>query len=1189
LLVPSSFVPAQDISFFHLNTSNGLSDNLVAAAVRDKHGILWVGTGEGINSYDGYTVKKYFKEDYPGLSSNNILSLVMDDEDRIWVRDINGKITLIDEKRNFIPVKIMDEGKEITALTFFKTKQRGLCIVAGSKIFVSNKQQPQTFEKLKWKEDTALVRGYVQIKDDNNDTVIVLGPNRLVVFDIRQLKVLHSVYVPNPIGAAWLNDNEVLVTTGRDRELLKVDLNKKAIVHNYGNLKDQYGQPINGYLRHMRKLPGEKFIMTSGYAGVYIFDALQEKFYRYGHDPLNVQSISANNTAHVFTDSSGYVFITSRTAGLSYFNYKYHFAGYRSSFQETATGKIFHGFINYITRHKNGNYWMGTQNGLIEWNREMNTVWFRDYGAINNEPLNGVEEVRALCFDKNDNLWVGLNRYGIVVLDKTRRPIKYFSRDKKRTPDTIPGNWINNIVLSPDNKIWVSSAGGLVIINPETFTIERFDEKNVLAPLGKIHTFTTWFRNPYEVWIGNTRGAYRYRLNTHELTSFNTDNGLTNNSATCFAEDRNGIIYIGTLIGLNLVKGNGVIKNYKRNNGLSNDYCSGMLSDAENNIWIGNDNVLLRYNHTDSSFAKYDERSGLNPSGFRSMSYYQSADGEQVWGSDAGISYFRPDDLNNLVIPFKVQISSLTAGAEQLKAEPGKKIPLHWSQNNLQFSFSAIDLFSNKNIIYEYKLDGADKDWKKTFSPQEVAYTHLSPGSYTFQLRASKDGNNWIEASNPVTVTIKTPWWRSTAFIVLYVLLIAAVIYYFFRSRSNKIKEQREELETEQAINYFATSMTGQGTVDDTLWDVARNCISRLGFEDCVIYLLDENKKVLIQKAAWGPKTTLENKILNPIEIPVGRGIVGNVALTGKAELINDTSKDERYIVDDVRRWSEIAVPIISNNKVLGVIDSEHSKKHFFTQHHFSILTTIASLCANKIVRAKAEEEKLKAETSLVETERQTAEMEMQALRAQMNPHFMFNSLNSINNFILKNDPDNASQYLTRFSRLMRLILDNSREEWVLLENELKALQLYIEMEAIRFDNVFDYKISMALDVNPSSVIVPPMIVQPYVENAIWHGLLHRKEAGSKLQIDIWKNNGELFIKIEDNGVGREEAEHLKSKFSSHKKSHGMKITAKRLDMVNKIYKVDAKVKIDDLKNGSDKSAGTSVLLQLKYKTSHND
>ena len=217
--------------------------------------------------------------------------------------------------------------------------------------------------------------------------------------------------------------------------------------------------------------------------------------------------------------------------------------------------------------------------------------------------------------------------------------------------------------------------------------------------------------------------------------------------------------------------------------------------------------------------------------------------------------------------------------------------------------------------------------------------------------------------------------------------------------------------------------------------------------------------------------------------------------------------------------------------------------------------------------------------------ERKIAEVEMNTLRAQMNPHFIFNSLNSINDFILSNDPDNASGYLTKFSRLMRLILDNSRSEWVILENELKALQLYIELEAVRFDNAFDYDISISEDVSRETVIIPPLIIQPYVENAIWHGLLHTNKPGGSITIRIWKDDINLFIEIQDNGVGRAAAKSQKSKTSILHKSHGMKITAERLAIVNNVYNVNAQVQVTDLEDEHNNASGTRVLLTLKYET----
>lgn len=175
------------------------------------------------------------------------------------------------------------------------------------------------------------------------------------------------------------------------------------------------------------------------------------------------------------------------------------------------------------------------------------------------------------------------------------------------------------------------------------------------------------------------------------------------------------------------------------------------------------------------------------------------------------------------------------------------------------------------------------------------------------------------------------------------------------RMQADEIARRSESVT--RTINYFATSLLERETEEDILWDLAQNCISQLGFHDCVVYLLDRARGVLVQKAALGPKSPTGRVIVNPIEIPLGQGIVGSVAVSGQAELIGDTSLDARYLVDDERRFSEITVPILAGAEVIGVIDSEHPDKNFFTADHLKMLTAIASLCANKLARAKAERE----------------------------------------------------------------------------------------------------------------------------------------------------------------------------------------------------------------------------------------
>lgn len=150
-------------------------------------------------------------------------------------------------------------------------------------------------------------------------------------------------------------------------------------------------------------------------------------------------------------------------------------------------------------------------------------------------------------------------------------------------------------------------------------------------------------------------------------------------------------------------------------------------------------------------------------------------------------------------------------------------------------------------------------------------------------------------------------------------------------------------------LSYFATSLFDKNDVQQVMWDICKNCISQLGLEDCVIYWLDDDRDVLVQMAAYGNKSVDYRKILSPIEIPLGTGIVGTVAKTTRWELIHNVSKDPRYIIDDKKRDSELTVPILVKNKVLGVLDSEHSEKDFFDKEHLLLFQLITRLVAAKL------------------------------------------------------------------------------------------------------------------------------------------------------------------------------------------------------------------------------------------------
>ncbi|MBS1597616.1 MAG: tetratricopeptide repeat protein [Bacteroidetes bacterium] len=198
----------------------------------------------------------------------------------------------------------------------------------------------------------------------------------------------------------------------------------------------------------------------------------------------------------------------------------------------------------------------------------------------------------------------------------------------------------------------------------------------------------------------------------------------------------------------------------------------------------------------------------------------------------------------------------------------------------------------------------------------------------------------------------------------------------------------------------------------------------------------------------------------------------------------------------------------------------------------------------------------------------QVTDTEIKALRSQMNPHFIFNSLNSINDYISKNDLKSADTYLVKFAKIMRLILENSEKKEVRLSDDLQALELYMQLESLRLNNKFTYNIKISDAIDVENTLIPPLLLQPFVENSIWHGI-SGKQGNGKILIRIEKENEMIKCTIEDDGIGRIKSGILKEEKNNNEKSFGMKITHARIEIINKIKKSNAGVELSDLADGT--------------------
>lgn len=269
----------------------------------------------------------------------------------------------------------------------------------------------------------------------------------------------------------------------------------------------------------------------------------------------------------------------------------------------------------------------------------------------------------------------------------------------------------------------------------------------------------------------------------------------------------------------------------------------------------------------------------------------------------------------------------------------------------------------------------------------------------------------------------------------------------------------------------------------------------------------------------------------------------------------------------ETQKKIDIESNIYDSNKKLGRSESrlvDFQKYIIYLLASLLLLALISALWIYKSLRSKRIANK---------------KLELKSLRAQMNPHFIFNALNSVNEYIATQNEEKANRYLTKFSRLMRKVLDANQKDLIPLTDELELTDLYLKLEHLRFKDQFDYKFIVDPMISGLDTSVSPMLLQPYIENAIWHGLRYKKLKGMLL-VDIRRNGSVVEILIEDNGIGRKESRALKTVHQKEHKATGMKNTAQRMNIIEDLYGTKYSVNISDAFPG-EQDKGTRVHIQL--------
>ncbi|MEO6540690.1 MAG: two-component regulator propeller domain-containing protein, partial [Ferruginibacter sp.] len=782
-------VRSQPVSFSHLTTANGLSDNKVKCAVTDKNGFLWVGTANGLNRYDGYAVTTYYQATQPLLCSNDITGIFCDSKNRIWAGSIQG-VTMIDEQRKFHKIIFVDSVQTMySCAMIIETKSQGVILFTNKGHYYLN-EKDNRWLPLAWSTAKELKAGRQDNSPLGAEQYIRIGADKLFIIDYTGQQKVFEFALPFAISACRINSDEIIAALFKGK-LVRISISQKKIIKEYPLTRIENGKIINTNIVKVRQAANGQIIVATGLGGIMLFDPATEKITRYTHDPLDMSSLSENSIDNIFCDTAGNVFICGESQGLDYFNINRYSAGYISAFRG-ANNEMYDGAFNSIRQDNKGRFWMGGNDCMVMYDPSDNSSVIHRYYYpildIGERPL----RIKTIYIDNKQRVWVSTNGGGVGMLNQATGKFAIFSRDTLHgIMPKFPNNFVDDIQQGPGGTLWVASFTGLIQFNSTTYKYDEFVDHPVLKAVHQKRLWRIFTDKAGKVWMGfNKTGVYCYDKTNNELKHFSSKEGLLPGDVNALAEDDSGNMYVATTNGLSIIDKQGKIKNYTALNGLKYNDCSALVKDKAGNIWISSHNSLAKFSPATHAFSYYDERSGLSGENFKVNAVHAATNGQLYWGTEKGIIYFDPARLNNSFSSSEVLISQATIADSNYYFTNSSSLCFKHYQNSASFYFTSPDIYNNKDTRYQYRLTGLDKTWINSFDQRQVNYNSLSPGMYVFRVRTSRDGINWKESMNQITLNISPAFWQTWWFNALLILLVAGLIYYLFRRRVAAIREK---------------------------------------------------------------------------------------------------------------------------------------------------------------------------------------------------------------------------------------------------------------------------------------------------------------------------------------------------------------------------------------------------------------
>lgn len=828
LFMPLLHAQFGELRFQHINTKNGLSNNIIRCITQDHLGYIWIGTEDGLNHFDGYSNKVFKKVlgDTASLADNMIYSIYKDTRNNIWVGTQTG-LCLYNENKDNFKTYILDWDQyhvnTANRVIGINEDAKGNLYVAAELgfLYVLNIQTGI------FKKDTHNFKSIRDFIIDRQGNFWLGGYEGLYRYNKESGELNYWEYFNYNNKRYSLRDVNTIFEEG---DTIWIGTIKGRIFHLLKSTFEirpfKYNLDSSYFIYDIFKSRKGLFYFSTA-NGLYLYSKEADRIISYQHQPFDQHGISGHGVTLAYEDRQGNIWLGTYQGGVdlavsgkAFRNYNQFSRGFSldviniRAIMEDSRGWLWLGSFDkginvinpktgekqlFMPDEKNPfslpfgtvftifedsrkNIWIGTYLGYLQrFDPQTRSFISYPFYPSKKEASEG-RDIRSIIEDKNGNLWLVVHSRGMSKFDPRTGTFKHYRRDYSNIDNSIADDWAFQLLYDHEGIIWVATPSGLSKFNPQT------------------EQFRNYYHNP------------------------NDSNSLCHNFINVLFEDSNNNLWIGTSFGLDIfIRKSEKFKHFYIKDGLPSVQIKSILEHKPGELWISTSNGLSQMKYRQdtvrdnifATFRNYNTSDNLQDNFFWERSALKTKEGLLAFGCEKGLIMFNPDEIHdNTDIP-KVYITGLRLFNEPVRIGEydsllkqnirlTSEIKFKRNQNYFTIEYVAINYVSNENNQYAYMLEGFDKDWIQVGNKREASYTNLNPGRYVFRVKASNNDGYWNEEGASIKIFIRPAFTDTIWFRFLILIGIASLILFFYYYRVSILKtqnillEQNVEKRTEQ-------------------------------------------------------------------------------------------------------------------------------------------------------------------------------------------------------------------------------------------------------------------------------------------------------------------------------------------------------------------------------------------------------